>query len=235
MLDTVVAPATAAGRSALAIVRLSGKDARRILRSLAPDLPEEIEIRRPRLTAFVDAEGEAIDTGLATFYAAPASATGEDVAEISIHGSPLGIQRILEAAIRSGARPARPGEFTERAFRAGKIDLVRAEAVRDLIEARTPAAARASAGRLVGLLSASLGRVRDSLMTASAGLAAAIDFSEDTGERVSPAVPEALHNAIASLTRLSATAETGPARYIVRTTGRRRTPRFRGRLRFLFA
>jgi tRNA modification GTPase len=104
---------------------------------------------------------------------------------------------------------ARPGEFTERAFRSGKIDLLRAEAVRDLIEARTPAAAGASARRLAGLLSERIDRVKEELLAAAAGLAAAIDFSDDVGEGVDPAVETALENAIESLTRLSASYETG--------------------------
>ena len=89
------------------------------------------------------AAAEVIDRGLATFFAAPASSTGEDAAELSIHGSPVVAGRMLAALVAAGARPARPGEFTERAFLLGKIDLVEAEAVRDLIEARTEAAARA--------------------------------------------------------------------------------------------
>src|SRR6185295_20419666 len=104
---------------------------------------------------------------------------------------------------------ARAGEFTERAFRAGKIDLLRAEAVRDLIEAKTAAAAAAGARRLAGSLSDAAGRVRDRLLEASAGLAAAIDFSDDVGEAVPPAVEAALAAAVDELTRLSASYETG--------------------------
>jgi tRNA modification GTPase len=208
-LDTIVALATPAGRSALAIVRLSGRDARRILLTLAPRLSTGLEARRPHLVAFEDSAGEPIDTGLATFFAGPSSATGENLAELSIHGSPIATERLLQAAVCAGARPARPGEFTERAFRSGKIDLVRAEAVRDLIEAKTSAAARFSARRLSGGLSKQLDRVREDLLTASAGLAATIDFAEDAGESVGPAVPEALRSAIDTLTRLAETAETG--------------------------
>jgi tRNA modification GTPase len=209
LLDTIVALATPAGRSALAIVRISGRETRRILLALAPKLSLALEVRRPQLAAFEDSAGELIDTGLATFFEGPASATGEDLSELSIHGSPLAIERLLQAAVSAGARPARPGEFTERAFRSGKIDLVKAEAVRDLIEAKTPAAARISARRLSGGLSQTLDHVRDELLAASAGLAAAIDFSEDTGERVGPAVPAALSRALGTLTRLSQTARTG--------------------------
>ncbi|HEY3204043.1 MAG TPA: tRNA uridine-5-carboxymethylaminomethyl(34) synthesis GTPase MnmE [Thermoanaerobaculia bacterium] len=208
-LDTIVALATPAGRSALAVVRLSGPEAPRILATLAPGLPASLRPRRPHLVSFLDAAGETIDTGLATFFAKPASSTGEDVAELSVHGSPAAIQRLLQAAAEAGARPARPGEFTERAFRSGKIDLVRAEAVRELIEAKTPAAARFSARRLEGGLSERLERVREDLLSASAGLAATIDFSEDVGEGVDPAVSTRLAAAVEALERLAATYETG--------------------------
>lgn len=208
-LDTIVALATPAGRSALALVRLSGPASRRILAALAPGLPAALEARLPRLTVFRDREAEAIDTGMATFFPAPASATGEDVAEISVHGSPVAVERLLAAAVDAGARPARPGEFTERAFRAGKIDLVRAEAVRDLIEARTPAAARASARRLAGALSRRIESVREDLLGASAGLAAALDFSDDVGEGLPPAVLSSIASAVAALERLAATADRG--------------------------
>src|SRR5207253_10139156 len=99
------------------------------------------------------------------------------------HGSPAVIERLLEAALAAGARLARPGEFTERAFRSGKMDLVRAEAVRDLIESKTPAAARFSARRLEGGLSRRLEEARERLLSVSAALEATIDFADDVGER----------------------------------------------------
>ena len=112
-LDTIVALATPAGRSAIALVRLSGPEAPRMLRALAPGLPaaERLRPRRPYLAALREggADGEPIDSALVTFFAAPASATGEDVAELSIHGSPAVVERVLQAAIAAGARPARPG------------------------------------------------------------------------------------------------------------------------------
>jgi len=209
LLDTIVAPATPAGRSAIALVRLSGPDTRRILAALAPRFPASPSPRRPSLVLLVDGAGAPIDTALVTYFAAPASMTGEDVGEISVHGSPAVVQRLLRAASALGARLARPGEFTERAFRSGKIDLLRAEAVRDLIEAKTAAAAAAGARRLAGSLSEAAGRVRDRLLDAWAGLAAAIDFSDDVGEAVPQSVEAALSAAIAELTRLSASYETG--------------------------
>ena len=209
-LDTIVAPATPAGRAAIALVRLSGPEARRILRALAPGLPENgLRPRRPYLTTLRDASGSIVDTALLTFFAAPGSATGEDVAELSVHGSPAVVERVLEAAVAAGARPARAGEFTERAFRSGKIDLVRAEAVRDLIDAKTSAAARVSASRLEGGLSRRLEAVREDLLFAAAALSAAVDFSEDVGTEVDPQTLSHLESAERELARLAATYRTG--------------------------
>ncbi len=209
LLDTIVALATPVGKSAVALVRLSGPDARRVLASLAPRLKTDLRPWRPRLAALDDASGERIDRGLVTFFAAPNSYTGEDVVEISIHGSPVSASRLIEAAIAAGARAARRGEFTERAFRAGKLDLVRAEAVRDLIEAQTPAAARFSARRMEGGLSQKLETAREDLLAAAAGIAAAVDFSDDVGETLDAEVERRLRAAADRLARLSATYKTG--------------------------
>lgn len=208
-LDTIVALATPAGRSAIAIVRLSGRDSVRILRALAPRLPATLRPRRPYLCVLRDAGGEAIDSALATFFAGPASFTGEDVAELSVHGSPAVVERLIAAAVSAGARPARPGEFTERAFRSGKIDLVRAEAVQELIDAKTAAAARFSSRRLEGGLSRRLDAVRERLLGAAAALSASVDFAEDVGETVDPGAVTRLEEAAAELGRLAATYRTG--------------------------
>jgi tRNA modification GTPase len=209
LLDTIAALATPLGRSAIAIVRLSGDRTREILARVAPELPEPIEPRRPYLVSLCDLEGEAIDRGLATLFAAPASYTGEDVAELSVHGSPIVVERLLRLLAAAGARAARPGEFTERAFRSGKLDLVEAEAIRDLIESRTEAAARVSSARLQGGLSSRLGRAREDLLAAAASLAATIDFAEDVGEDVDPSVPERLAAAGDCFARLAASWDTG--------------------------
>src|SRR5580765_2891259 len=166
-LDTIAALATPVGKSALALVRISGSESGRILRAVTEGLPEQVEARHPYLVSFVDAGGEVLDRGLATFFAGPASSTGEDAAEISIHGSPIVARELLTALTAAGARAARPGEFTERAFLLGKMDLVEAEAVRDLIEARTEAAAKLSARRLEGSVSRRLASVREDLVVAA--------------------------------------------------------------------
>ncbi|HEY6099926.1 MAG TPA: tRNA uridine-5-carboxymethylaminomethyl(34) synthesis GTPase MnmE [Anaeromyxobacter sp.] len=207
--DTIVALATPPGRSALALLRLTGRASRAILARLVPDLPAPLPQRRPILAAIRGRDGETIDRGLVTFFPAPHSATGEDVAEISLHGSPVVVGCVLEAASAAGARPAAPGEFSRRAFLLGKIDLLEAEAVRELIEARTPAAARASARRLHGELSETLARVRESLVRAAAEIAAALDFSEDVGEVLPPGTAPRIAEAAEELARLCASAGRG--------------------------
>src|SRR5204863_28146 len=175
----------------------SAEEAKRTRRpQLLPPL-SPAEPRRAYLVTFVDVAGEVLDRGIATFFAAPSSATGEDAAELSVHGSPVVAGLMLAALVRAGARLARPGEFTERAFLLGKLDLVEAESVKDLIEARTEAAARLSARRLEGRLSRSLAQVRDDLLGAAAALAATIDFAEDVGETVSAGTLAKLESAVA--------------------------------------
>ncbi len=208
-LDTIAALATPVGRSALALLRVSGKDACAVLAAVSRGLPDPMPARRPVLATFVDETGEPIDRGLATYFAGPASATGEDVAELSVHGGPTVAGRLLAALVAAGARPARPGEFTERAFLSGRIDLVEAESIRDLIESRTPAAVRASARRLEGKLSARLAAIRDDLLAAAAALTAAIDFAEDVGTQVPRQAGERLGAAQEALGELAATYETG--------------------------
>jgi len=209
LLDTIVALATPLGRSAIALVRVSGDRTRDILTRVAPELAAPVEPRRPHLVSLKDPDGEPIDQGLATLFAAPASFTGEDLAEISVHGSPVVVERLLRAVVAAGARPARPGEFTERAFRLGKMDLVRAEAIRDLIDSRTEAAARASVRRVEGALSSRLEGTREDLLAAATSLTATIDFSEDVGEAVDPGVSARLSSARDALARLAASYDTG--------------------------
>ncbi|MGH9369379.1 MAG: tRNA uridine-5-carboxymethylaminomethyl(34) synthesis GTPase MnmE [Thermoanaerobaculia bacterium] len=209
LLDTIAALATPAGRSAVALVRLSGRDTRALLAKVAPGLPEPPVPRRATLAAILDGGAEPIDRGLVTYFPEPSSYTGEDVAEISVHGSPVVVGRVLSALTRAGARLARPGEFTERAFLHGKLDLPRAEAVRDLIESRTAAAARFAARSLEGSLSRRFSSIQEDLLTAAASLGATIDFAEDVGEAVDEEVPRRLRSAASELSRLLATYETG--------------------------
>ncbi|MGH9400134.1 MAG: tRNA uridine-5-carboxymethylaminomethyl(34) synthesis GTPase MnmE [Thermoanaerobaculia bacterium] len=208
-VDTIVAPATAPGRAALAVVRVSGDSTRRLLALLAPGLPAEPIPRNACLTLIVDGAGRPIDRGLVTFFAAPSSYTGEDAAEISVHGAPRVVDRLLAACAAAGARLARPGEFTERALSHGKMDLIEAEAVQELVDARTEKAARVCARRLTGALSQRLALVREALLGASASLTATIDFAEDVGESIDPAVERQLRRAGETLARLAESYEAG--------------------------
>ena len=152
LTDPIAALATPPGRSALALVRLSGSGAL----AVAARVVARFRSDRPRvalLATFHDAAGEPIDRGLCTVFPAPESYTGEDLVELSCHGGLLAPARLLAALHDAGARPASPGEFTRRAVLNGKLDLVQAEAVGDLIDATAPAQARAALHQLEGGLS----------------------------------------------------------------------------------
>jgi tRNA modification GTPase len=209
LLDTIAALATPPGRSALAVVRLSGGRARAVLAALAPGLPDPPPARRATLAVLRDGSGEAIDRGLVTYFPGPASYTGEDVVEISLHGSPVLVERLIAAAASAGARAARPGEFTERAFMNGKMDLPRAEAVAELVESRTPLAAKRSMRRLEGGLSRRFEGIRENLLAAAASLDATLDFAEDVGEAVPDEARERIAAAGEELERLLATYRAG--------------------------
>ena len=145
-LDTIVAPATPVGRSALAIVRIDGPRSAEILESLT-----RAEAPEPRVATLVRLHD--LDECVAIRYVAPHSFTGNDLVELTLHGNPLLIEQVIRAVTSLGARFAEPGEFTERAVLNGKIDLVQAESIADLIAARTPLQAKLSLGNLEGVLS----------------------------------------------------------------------------------
>jgi tRNA modification GTPase len=175
MSDTIFAPATAAGRGAVAVVRLSGPRSARVVRALAGHLPPP---RRATLRTLRHA-GEVIDQALVLWMPGPGSYTGEDSAEFHVHGGRAVLEALSEALAAAGARPAEPGEFTRRAFEAGKLDLAQAEAVADLVEADTAAQRRQALRQLDGALGAAHGRWRDLLVEALAMLEAAIDFPDE--------------------------------------------------------
>jgi tRNA modification GTPase len=177
--ETIVAISTPPGRGGIGIVRLSGPHAGQIARRLLV-LEGELEPARARLTAVPDPHsGAKIDEAMVTAFAAPHSYTGEDVVEIAAHGSPVVLDMLVRGALRAGARLARPGEFTERAFLSGKLDLTQAEAVRDLIEAQTLYQARVAAEQMGGALSQRVQPARQQLVELIALLEAGIDFAED--------------------------------------------------------
>ena len=188
--DPIVAVATASGRGAVGIVRVSGPGLGALIESLCG---RPLQARRATYGRFADASGAAIDRGLAIYFPAPHSYTGEDVLELQAHGGPVVLQllvaRCLEAAAEvdahtgqarlPGLRLAQPGEFTERAFLNDKLDLAQAEAVADLIEASTEAAARSASRSLTGAFSDEVNRLRDRLIELRVLVEATLDFPDE--------------------------------------------------------
>lgn len=177
--DTIFARASGAGKAGVAVYRLSGPQSHRIANDL---VGKRIKIRRPVLRRFVDPEtGDVIDEGLAILFAAPASFTGEDVAELHLHGSRAVEQSLFETLSRLGARPAEAGEFTLRALKNDKLDLAQAEALADLIDAETTRQRLQALGQLEGRLSARAEGWRQGLIKVLAPLEAEIDFPDEDG------------------------------------------------------
>ena len=172
--DTIAAIATG-GRGGIGVVRLSGPRSRPILRELTGLSPRPRHARRAH---FRDADGGVIDEGLALVFAAPASYTGEDVVELHAHGNPALLAALLARCVALGARRARPGEFTERAFLNGKLDLAQAEAVADLVAAGSTAQARAAQRSLAGAFSRRVDALAQALTRLRVWVEAAIDFPE---------------------------------------------------------
>ena len=174
--DTIAAIATGSGRAGVGIVRVSGPDVRRIAEQLT-----ELTLtpRQAHFVPFVDDRSNAIDEGLAILFVGPNSYTGEDVLELQGHGGPVVLDMVLSRVLECGARPARPGEFTERAFLNDKMDLAQAESVADLIDASSQAAAQAAMRSLDGEFSTAVNAISEELMNLRAWLEAALDFSEE--------------------------------------------------------
>jgi tRNA modification GTPase len=194
--DTIVAIATPPGRGGIGVVRISGAMASRVAASMA-GCREALEPRRATLTE-LRVDGEPIDRAVLTFFPAPHSYTGEDVVEISAHGSPVVLRAIVESSMRAGARLAEPGEFTLRAYLNGRIDLVQAEAVQDLVDAVTPLQARAAFDQLEGTLTCRIREIDAALFELSARLEASLDFPEEGYHFVEPGSAASEIDAIAS-------------------------------------
>lgn len=174
--ETIAAVATGAGRAGIGIVRVSGGGAATIGRALlGRDLAEREAVYLP----FLDGEGQPIDFGVALRFVGPHSFTGEDVLELQGHGGAVVLDLLLARVLSLGARAARPGEFSERAFLNGKLDLAQAEAVADLVESGSVAAAQAAVRSLSGEFSRDVGAIVDELDALRAWLEAALDFSEE--------------------------------------------------------
>ncbi len=174
--DTIVARATPAGRGGVGIVRVSGPLVGRIAAAVLGSCPAP---RWATLLAFRDSDGQTLDTGLALYFPAPHSYTGEDVLELQAHGGPVLLDLLLARVVALGARLARPGEFSERAFLNDKLDLLQAEAVADLIAAGSQAAARAAQRSLSGEFSAAILGLNEQVTALRMYVEAAIDFPEE--------------------------------------------------------
>jgi len=176
LADTIVAAATPPGTGGIGVVRISGGQTERIARALLGSLPEP---RTVTYRAFRGADGARLDTGLALYFPAPTSFTGESVLELHGHGGPLVISLIIDAALALGARRAEPGEFSARAFHNNKLDLAQAEAIADLINAGTSQAARAALRSLSGVFSRAVDALAEQLIRLRMHVEAAIDFPEE--------------------------------------------------------
>lgn len=185
--DTIVAIATPAGRGGLGVIRISGPDSSPIAGKLIR-CTEPLKPRHATFADFIDQQdlSRAIDHVVVTWFAAPASYTGEDVVEVSAHGSPVVLTSILHAAIDAGARLAEPGEFTFRAFLNNKLDLIQAEAVADLIDAVTPLQARTAFDQLEGTLTTAISAIDQALVDIIARLEASLDFPDEGYHFVAP-------------------------------------------------
>jgi len=174
--DTIAAIATAPGKGGIGIVRVSGSDLRPLITGILGKFPEP---RKAIRSKFLDSRGEGLDEGLAIYFVGPASYTGQDSLELHGHGGPVVLQMVLERCLELGARPAQPGEFTQRAFLNGKLDLAQAEAVADLIDAATTVSARSAMRSLSGEFSRVIESLVAQLIELRMLVEATLDFPEE--------------------------------------------------------
>lgn len=180
MTDTIVALATPQGRSGIGVVRLSGPDSLAIARRLTREADFDPAPRTAHLKQLHDVEtGEVIDEALITYFKAPQSFTGEDVVEISGHGSPVILRQVIDLCLELDARMAGPGEFSLRALANGRMNLAQAEAIRDLIDAQTAASARQAVRQMRGEFSGRLQPIKDDLLDVIVVMESALEFVED--------------------------------------------------------
>jgi len=209
--ETIAAISTAVGEAAIALVRISGEDAIAVADKIfhGKQQPSDLQSHTQHLGEIIE-NGAVIDQAMLAVHRAPASYTGEDLVEISCHGGALVTAKVLEACLRAGARPAQAGEFTERAYLNGKIDLTQAEAVIDLIRAQTDLALRSATEQLSGRLGDEFRALRERLIEIIAHVEASMDFPE---EGIAPDDVTTIHNRLNSLRnvvdKLITTAETG--------------------------
>lgn len=205
--ETIAAVATPPGQGGVGIIRISGPLSQIIAKAVFGCVPPP---RQAHFTPFNDQTGQTIDAGIALFFPAPHSFTGEDVIELQGHGGPVILDQLLQACVAQGARIARPGEFSERAFLNGKIDLIQAEAIADLIASGTASAARLAARSLQGKFSECIHQLVDSVIDLRLYVEAAIDFPEEEIDFLNDGKVSAnLHSIVEKLRGVIANAETG--------------------------
>jgi tRNA modification GTPase len=206
-LDTIVAIATPPGRGGIGVIRVSGPSAHMIAIAVLGQLPLPRQATRRN---FVDAAGDTMDQGLAIWFPAPHSFTGEDVLELHAHGGPVLLDWVVARLVSLGARLARPGEFSERAFLNDKLDLAQAEAVADLIDAGSVAAARAALRSLAGELSTRVHALSDAIVDLRVYIEASIDFADEDIELLAEGgVARRLSSLIHDLSELQTRARQG--------------------------
>jgi tRNA modification GTPase len=176
MGDTIAAIATPPGRGGVGIIRISGPETRSIASQILGNCPAA---RIASHRVFRDPSSKGIDDGLAIFFPGPASFTGEDVLELQGHGGPVVMDMLLQACLEAGARVARPGEFSERAFLNDKLDLAQAEAIADLIDSETEQAARSALRSLQGEFSQTINALHDEMVALRVYVEAALDFPDE--------------------------------------------------------
>lgn len=192
--DTIAAISTPRGKGGIAVIRISGSDALSVLGKIFKKDKNSKPKTQQAMHGWIADGKEPVDEVIVLYFQAPNSYTGEDVIEISCHGGPYVTERILDLVVRTGARIANPGEFTERAFLSGRMDLAQAEAVADLIQAETEASRRAATYQLEGRLSERIQTIRDELIRLGSLLELELDFSEEDVEFASRGELEALFN-----------------------------------------
>lgn len=205
--ETIVALATPYGRGGVAVIRVSGSNIQHISTQLLGRVPKK---RYAEYLSFLSEDGSTIDEGLALYFPAPNSFTGEDVLELQGHGGPVIVDCLLKRVMQLGARLARPGEFTERAFLNSKLDLVQAEATADLIDAESEQAARAALRSLQGDFSQRINQMKDTLIDLRIWLEAAIDFSDENIDFLKDTeVVNKLHSILADIRKIKKLAKQG--------------------------
>ena len=213
MSDTIAAIATARAPSAIGILRLTGTDTVQILDKVFRPKGRSMSLRPDRVMVLgdvLDRTGQTVDSGLAVLFRGPNSYTGEDCAEIHCHGSPVVLQEVLLSLFAAGARQAKGGEFTQRAFLNGRMDLIQAESVADLIDAETAEAAHHAAAQLSGALSRGVEEIYDALMDITSRFYAVVDYpDEDIEDLQRETMVETLASAEGKLKQLLATFDRG--------------------------